>query len=278
MVICSALGIPATAEEEVPIYKFGGRYFSLVGNPSSYVYGPEESGICDWGSFTSQCWGTGGRMVRNLKGITFYPDDDPLSPSHFKIGISFDSPADLSAVDFFDIDYAHTELKTPLSGIYLRLENGKTLRYIGTFVRSGKPYIIGRFQTKIPVYEFEGRGSDSYIAQQMIGVTELTIEFEVLGDSTVLAKSFGSWILNKKAMGLKTRVEVDSGNKMLAIESDRPVGPDELYRLELSSDLVRWQINSQLFRGTGEKALFKKTTPKAPWYRLSFFNYVDVEP
>ena len=279
VVIALASVSAVTAVEEVLIDNLGGGYFSVMGGIDDIAEGPVERGVCEYGAYSIQHFVYGGTMVRSYWGVTLYPTSEPEYPAFMDFFIKFDSPVDLADVDFFKVISTHSQQESPLAYVMLFLENGVQLHFIPGYYNHHDEEVMsfGRQQTKIPVYQFIESPTRAPVPEMR--VSEIRLGFSTYETNSILATSLSAGIIAKKPLSLEASLDWNfvASVPALVLESNRPIGPDELYRLEISDDLKNWAINSRLLRGTGSKATFTKVIPKGPWYRFSIFNYIDVD-
>jgi hypothetical protein len=259
----------ARGETSYEINGFSGTGFSI--SSSSWLAGNtfSESGTSAFGSyqFTANvafCSATRGGGI-----VTLVPPSsaDPGVGGQASFDHVFDQPVDLSSLDYIGIDLTHGHSFNPVSLILVTLTNGKILQ-----IQQTTTNVFGRNQTKFPIYDLVSRhGFSRYHPAQ---VQSLSVVIDVLSPSSMSLNAIRVVrIAPRPPLSLRFSL---GGIRGAVVEANRPLAPNEIYRLEASHDLANWFDKGFNVRGDGSTPVFHKYLSDARFYRMSYYNYVDT--
>lgn len=249
-----------TAETSTEVNGFSGSAFTLARDGTF-----TEGRTSPLGAYSFNAYSLTGGVSRSSGKVTLTPTpQDQYASATF--GHTFAQPVDLSTLDYIGIDLTHTGTANPVQWIILYLEGGNSLELKNTTLN---PFLTN--QKKFPFYQMVAPSGSFRLHPE--SVTGLHVQ--------ILAQSGPVAVDAIRVASLAPRTPLSlgmtvGGTREVVVTTSRAIGQNEVFRLEASNNLVNWFDKQAITRGTGQPPVFEKYFQDGKFYRVSYYNYVDV--
>ncbi len=262
LVLCPFLRL--RGETSVEINGFSGSNFSLAAEQTF-----SEKRTSPLGSYQFTAYSYSGGASRQNGKVTLQLPTANGGFGSLQLSHVFDQPVDLSTVDYIGVDFTHGLAYNPVSSILIYLENGSALEIANTTLA---PLLPG--QKKFPIYDLKSQSGYTRVHPSRVKSVHVIIS---CSSSTAMAVAFDA--LRVVTIAPKPPVSLSmtlGGIRDVVVTTNRPMGTNEIYRLEASHNLVTWFDKGSKVRGDGNAPVFEKFFNDARFYRMSYYNYVDI--
>jgi hypothetical protein len=258
-----ASSLIAEAETSIEINDLSGPAFTLAASQTF-----TEAGTSPLGSYQFTVSTNTGGVSRENGTVTLLPVSDEFGS--MQLGYVFDQPVDLAAKDYIGIDLTHGMSNNPVNWIMIYLENGSVLEMQNLW---HEPFLPS--QKKFPIYDLKSRFGSSRLHPTRVKSLHIFIGGFSSGPGTnvVVDSVHVTAIAAKPPLSL---IMTLGGIRDVIVTTNRQIGTNEIYRLEASNNLIDWFDKANKVRGYGSAPVFEKYFNDAKFYRMSYYNYVDV--